>query len=106
MSVLAINIRNEIQIESSVVYLLIQSLGVSSLILLCYMGKGQTRASLLARLGDYSYEFYISHFVILLGCKSIVSDVFQFWIFAFVLTLLLVVILYHIHNIFINRLLQ
>lgn len=106
MSVLAINIRNEIQIESSVVYLLIQSLGVSSLILLCYMGKGQTSASLLARLGDYSYEFYISHFVILLGCKSIVSDAIQFWMFAFVLTVMMTVLLRHIHNRFINRLLQ
>ena len=106
LSLLSINVRYEIQIESSVVNMSIQSLGVSLLILLCYIGSGKNKQSLMAKLGNYGYEFYISHFVILLGCKSIASNAFQFWILALVLTLIMTVILHQMQIKFFNRLLK
>lgn len=86
--------------------MVIQSIGVSLLILLCYIGSGKNKQSLFAKLGNYSYEFYISHFVILLGCKSIASNAVQFWLLALVLTLIMTVVLHHMQNIIINRLLR
>jgi len=86
--------------------MVIQSLGASILILLCYIGKGCLGLNILAKLGDYSYEFYISHFVILLGCKSIAMNAVQFWLYALVLTLIMTVILHQMQKIIINRLLR
>lgn len=76
------------------------------LIICSYMGKGWLGRTSLAKLGDYSYEFYIAHFVVLLSCKSIVTNTTLFWCFSLALTVMVTIVLHELQTRFFNRLLR
>lgn len=93
-------------IENNELNLIIQSIGAAILILCCYMGRGWLGCTPLAKMGDYSYAFYISHFVVLLSCKSIAMDRMLFWCIAMALTLVLTIVLHKLQTRLFNRLLE
>lgn len=101
LSLVAINIQNEIKIDNSEVNMIIQSAGVAVIILCCYMGIDWLGRTILAKLGDYSYEFYITHFVILLSCKCLVNNNYSFLIIGFVLSCLQTFILCYLKKVLI-----
>lgn len=103
-SLLLVNIRNEFDISSSSLALVIQTIGASIIILCCFIKDIFKNNKILPTLGNYSYEFYISHFVLLLLCKSLVNNVIVFWLLALILTVTITFCLHRLQiNIF-NRL--
>ena len=99
-----INIRNEIFINEEWVNLVIQSLGAAILIALFFLRDSINSNNILVKVGEYSYEFYLSHFVVLLLCKSFVSNVIWYWIIALLMTIGLTVILHRIQLLLSKRL--
>lgn len=87
ISLLMINVRNEIVVDYTNPLLIIQSIGAALLITICCVRKGLLINKVISKLGDYSYEFYIVHFVVLLFCKSLVSNVISFWFLSLLIAM-------------------
>lgn len=105
MSIVLININNEFNISQEWLGLIIQSAGASGLIIMCFAKPDLLSFRWLAKLGDYSYVFYLVHFVVLLLCKSMFSNIIFFEFFALLISVTLTVSLNRIQKCVSHRLL-
>ena len=96
-ALLMLNIRNELLINVNGLSLFVQSIGASILILISFISVTPVNR-FLSWLGNYSYEFYLAHFVVLLFCKTLVNNVILWWFLSLFLTALLTYILHEIQK--------